>query len=171
MVDEFTVAPSGGQFNLPLVASTAYDLIIPDQTPRSWHDPVELTSHQEDATLRISFISGELALKDTGVHIERVDGDALPPCVTQIDSDALVWRVDPIDKSPGRLTTFVVTLDIDMPETVFLSQARRLLLVSEAAEIKDITDDECCSPGNPLIIGRHYRFGYVALVKTDPAAN
>lgn len=161
VVDEFTVGPSGGMINVPLIHSTAVD------TGPPWFEAYpapEFWSEQLDASLKISF-PGLLPTGQSEIRIERMRGQDIPLCLQEQFGDGPVWRVEPLDRVPTFEILFEVTAGQGSPEGAASAATHRLLLLTEAAEIKDLTGTWICSSESLRTCGRERRFGYVMLTE------
>lgn len=163
VVDEFGIAPSGGLLNVPLLASTAIDEIRPRPTP---YNATELLSKQPDASLRLDF-TGMIPTSYTQLSIERVGETEKPQCLDDLFGEGPVWRIDPIDRSVGFGINFSVQLLDSEPVTGETHEFYKILLLTEAAEIKDITADWCCPGRSAIVLGRDARLGYLMVVDRD----
>ncbi len=165
LVDEFTVAASGGPLDLVLISGTAYDNVPATQRPTAYPAP-ELVSRQSDARFTINFWAG-YPTRTTGIEIERLGPGDRPQCLSETFGDGPVWRIDPIDRSIWSPMSFGIEILGDGPFPGETRDAYRVLLLTESAEVMDITSEYCCDPGVNLIFGNATRLGFVMLAERD----
>ena len=144
--------------NVPLVHSTAVDYGADWFTP---YPTPEFLSSQPDASLKISF-PGLIPTAQSEIQIERVRGEDVPICLQEQFGDGPVWRIEPVDRSSVIPIRFEV--EARRTGTRFANPStHRLLLLTESAEIKDLTGTAKCYPQDREICGTEHRYGYIML--------
>ncbi len=161
VVDEFTIAASKGSVYVPLVHSTAVDYGADWFTP---YPAPEFLSSQPDASLKISF-PGLIPTAQSEIHIERVTAGEIPPCLEKMFGGGPVWKIEPLDKAANFEMKLEAQARSRNLKAIAGADTHRLLLLTEAAEVKDVTELQIC-PGEPTrVCGMERRFGYVMLAE------